>query len=205
MSGGIWMCSSPKDTRLILKVASAWFDDLSLEALLIQKIRDNDLGREMTRGDFPPSLHLQPSARARDKKPSDIFIANGFIVVSENARKVFSNFELGDVNFFAVKLYDKDKSTIIDPNLFFLNYGNAKPTFIPANSKGAEPVGATDMWHMPINPEDGDVAVASSALSGPDLWVDPACRKVFFVTEALGRAIRREKLSGFWFTKCHVV
>lgn len=130
MSGGIWMCSSPKDTRLILKVASEWFDDLSLEELLIQKIRDNDLGREMTREDFPPSVYLQKNARTRDQNPPDIFIANGFIVVSERAKRLFSIFKLGNLKLFPVKFYAKDRLKEIEAQFYFLNYGNTKKSFL---------------------------------------------------------------------------
>ena len=54
--------------------------------------------------------------------------------------------------------------------------------------------------------QDKDIAVSSSALDGPDLWMDPQMRDAFFVSHALAQALRVAKVSRpFKLRKCVVV
>lgn len=48
-------------------------------------------------------------------------------------------------------------------------------------------------WFPNFVTKDGDVAVSSTALVGPDIWTDPDVGDAFFVSDPLGKALKGEK------------
>ena len=54
--------------------------------------------------------------------------------------------------------------------------------------------------------ENGDIVVSCAALEGADLWIDPQLNAAFFLSHALGRALKAAKASkNFELYKCHLV
>ena len=69
-----------------------------------------------------------------------------------------------------------------------------------------KPYANHDIWEPPLAMQDKDIAVSSSALDGPDLWMVPQMRDAFFVSHALAQALRVAKVSRpFKLRKCVVV
>jgi hypothetical protein len=57
-----------------------------------------------------------------------------------------------------------------------------------------------------VTTKDNQVAVSADALLPPDIWVDPEFWAAFFLSEALGKALREANAhNGFFLTKCRVL
>ena len=53
---------------------------------------------------------------------------------------------------------------------------------------------------------DGDFAVSEAALAGPDIWIDVNVGGSFFLSEALGKALKKAKVDkGFMLRTCRVI
>ena len=204
MSEGVCVSFAPGRTQIWAKVTNDWRGGGPSQRM-IDLAGANDRGDVLPREAFPPRIFFQPGATERHYKRGDFFIANALPVVSGAVAEVMSQFNLGQASLHPVPVLKRDKETSIEGDWFFLNYGNVKHVFLPEQSREVRRIETTDYWTMPINPKDGDVAVTADALKGPDIWVDPRCRKVFYVSEALASAIRARKLSNHFFVKCAVV
>lgn len=204
MSDGVCLSFAPGRTQIWAKVTNDWWDEES-GARLSTLVRRNDRGDVLSREEFPPRIFAQPGANERHYKFGDFVIANALPVVSGAVAEVMSQFNLGNASLHPVPVFKRDKETLIEGDWFFLNYGNVKHVFVPEQSKEVSRIETTDYWSMPINPQDGDVAVSAEALEGPDIWVDPRCRKVFYLSQELASAIRERKLSNHFFKKCAVL
>lgn len=52
---------------------------------------------------------------------------------------------------------------------------------------------------------DGDIALSQAANEGPDIWIDPLVAYAFFVSDGLGKALKKAKaVKGFMLHKCRV-
>jgi len=54
--------------------------------------------------------------------------------------------------------------------------------------------------------EDGQIAVSTAALSGPDLWIDTQFCNAFFLSDRLAQALRAAKVSRpFGLLRCRII
>lgn len=131
------------------------------------------------------------------------------IIVSERAANVLSKFDLGAGGLLGVDVMQPDGVTPVNGKFFCLNFGAQKEAFASANSKEGHPY-IYNSSH-PLLPgwgaiKDDLVAVTSTALTGADLWTDPALMAgVFFVSGRLHAALKKENLvEAFRLYRCRI-
>lgn len=205
MPTNIWMCDSQKKLAAQSKMTCDWANLQEGRDKLIATCRANESGKALEREDFPPALYAQPHAKKRDYTFKDFFVANGLLVVSERLARLLGQFSLGNGSLFEVPLFEKDKSTPIEGKYFFLNIGNSKDAFLPDQSTHIEKLGGIDLWTIRSYQEAGNLAFSSTALSGPDIWADPRCMSVFFISERLNSEVRAKGLRGVETVECRTV
>ncbi|MGB3471342.1 MAG: hypothetical protein WBA51_11015 [Erythrobacter sp.] len=207
MSDGVWICYSLGGLESLGKVTSDWMESKDDRKLVSAVKRANSAGEAVTRDAFPPEIYGQVTAKEADYNFTDFFIANALPVVSDRLATVLRRFDLGDASLYPVPVLKKDKATPVDGDWHFLNFGNVKHAFIPEQSGGSgfEQIEGTDYWIMGGYGKHDAIAVSTDALSGPDIWVEPRCVSVFFLSNRVVSAIKAEGLTGFDVVKCKVV
>lgn len=178
MSGNVWMCSSPKELSLSAKLTNDW-RNRELRSRMIALVEANNSRERLKQEDFPPCVYGQPSATEADYDFTDLFFANGLPIVSSRLVPIFEGFELGQTSFFEVKIFKKDKATLVDGSWYFLNYGNLKSALVPEKCFGLQKIGGVDRYVTQGFPKKGDITLRNSSLLGPELWVDEICSDVF--------------------------
>lgn len=203
MSEGVWLSKILADQDLVLFFGSDIAEEN--EEAAIHGTKNNPLGEPLDQSFFPKRVW------ASDETPPgplpDLFVANGYWVVSEKAADVLRRFDLGKGALYPVAVYQKDRSTPYPGEYFAWNFGNSKTALVPDQSQNLRPFGVSGLrWNLPWTPKDGNVAVSAEALAGPDVWVDPALFKSLFVSGDLGAALKSAGLHRvFELTRCRVV
>ncbi len=207
MNGGVWMCNSLGSVEFWGEVTNPWRDEETPSQRMMDLSRANEVGEVLPREAFPPQVHGQLSAKESDYKFTDLFIANALPVVSGRLSEVLRRFDLGSASLHPVPVFKKDKEMSVEGDWYFLNFGNVKHAFIPEQSKGIgfEQIEGTELWIMGAYGKPDDIAVSSEALVGPDIWVEPRCVKVFFLSDRLASVIKDDGLTGFDLVRCKVV
>lgn len=149
------------------------------------------------------------SAVERHYKFPHLFAAGNVWVVSTAAAAVLRRFDLGAGALYPVAVMKKDRETPVDGEWLCLNFGNRKSAFLPEQSENAYSDyirNGEKGWFANATLFDGDFAVSAQALAGPDIWIDPDVGDAFFLSEALGKALKKENVDkGFFLNKCRVV
>ncbi|MEM1051263.1 MAG: DUF1629 domain-containing protein [Pseudomonadota bacterium] len=205
MAQKIWMCDTQKKLESQKKVESDWFADEAQWDKLTASRRANEAGKVLARHDFPPSIYGQASATERDYDFPDVFVVNAQLVVSDRFTEVMDAFDFGSGSLLEVPHFKKDKTTPIPGKWFFLNFGNAKNAFVPEQSERIRKIEGTEFWTIKSFQKPDNLAFNASALEGPDIWVEPKCPSVFFMSDRLYSAIRKAKLQGFTSVRCKIV
>ena len=142
-------------------------------------------------------------------KQPDIFSAGGVWAVSAACADVLRSADLGQSSLYPTKLFQHDRKTAIEGEYFCLNFGDTKEVFSRDDSPRARTPDYQDpvtYWLLPFDLKDGDIAVTSAALDGPDLWIDPKMKDAFFLSDRLVQALKAAKLTRrFGLRKCRVV
>lgn len=171
---------------------------------LIQIKQANERGELLGPDDFPGEVFGAPHALEKHYRVPDLFAAYGYWMVSEAARDVLRPFDLGQAQLKPVPVFKRDRRTPIGGNWCCLNFGNAKRMALPDQSEKIR-LGPQGRYNIPVTLADNELAVSTDALGAPDIWVDPQLWNAFFVSDALGTALRKAKVSkSFFLTKCRV-
>lgn len=173
---------------------------------LSKNVRANNHGEPLGRDAFPRQMWNQKPKPI--KQLPQIFKAASYFVLNTQAAKVFREFDLGRGALYPVEIFQKDRSTRVEGDHFCLNFGNTKSVLQWDQSPGVSPImpERTEYWGLNPVPADDSVVLSSTALSGPDLWIDPALWHTFFVSDALAQALKAAKVDGpFSLTRCKVV
>lgn len=117
-------------------------------------------------------------------------------------------FDLGGGALYPTKVHRKDRKTPIGDEWFCLNFGNVKSaldleksTFIWQSAPGT-----ASTFHTLNEARNGKLVFDSTALDGPDLWVEANLGDAFFLSEGLGLALKNAGLSRpFGLKKCKLV
>jgi hypothetical protein len=200
MSQTAWISLTPIDPNRVLFMQHAMGDD---EAITCQK-RD-DAGESLGQECYPSEIWTTEAALRDYAKLPPIFYVQSCWVVTGPTAKVLRQFDLGGGALYPVKLLKMDRSTPIDGEFFCLNIGNVKQAFLPGESRGTVPWPG-NRWHPDFVVNDDDIAVSGAALSPPDIWIDPLIVRTFFLSDALGEALRAAKIAkAFMLSSCRVV
>ena len=139
----------------------------------------------------------------------DLFVANGYCIVSGRAADVIRRFDLGQGALYPVDaVYQKDRTTRIPGDFFCWIFGNTKEAFLGEESQGIRQFGPvpTGRWTMPYVHQDDHLAVSRAALDGPDVWMDPRLFKSVFVSGRLGDALDEAGLrKAFRLFRCRLL
>ena len=182
-----------------------WDEDRIIEAK-----RRNEGGEALSAEWFPTELYAWEDAPwYRPEKLGDIFFADAYWVVSEKAASVLRQFDLGHGALYPVTIYQKNRKTPVDHQYYCINFGHVKKALLPELSPGVRPRrgrGLEGQYWPKGKVENGDIVVSCAALEGADLWIDPQLKGAFFLSHALGRALKAAKASkNFALYKCRLV
>lgn len=157
---------------------------------------------------FPDEIFATKAPRGPSHKLPHLFSDASFWVVSTAAAAVLRNFDLGAGNLYPVRVQEKDRQTPVGSGWFCLNFGNRKTGLLPQHSIRMHETyvyGGTKAWRVPKTLNDGDLAVSGAVLGGADIWIDPVVADAFFLSDALGKALKKAKLDkSFQLKSCRV-
>lgn len=207
MGGAVWVSGAMMDDRLLrLPLATDLVEQDGARA--IEALNRNDAGEPLPPDWFPRLICPSDDARRPLGQLPELFPANTFWIVSQRCADVLRRFDLGQGALHPVRVVQKDRTTPVAGHHWCLNFGNVKRCFLPAGSPRAiRNEGAlTDMWFPPFAMKDGDIAVSASASTGPDIWIDPALKMAFFVSDPLASALKAAgAATPFGFRKCRLL
>ncbi len=166
-------------------------------------------GEKLRREEFVEAAFVFDQKRWPRAK--DFFAVDGFYAVKGRLAAILKDFDLGEGELVEFPIYEADKTTRLPGPFYFLNFGSQKDCFIADETKGSRLIGrnkktGVELWGAAIEPMDGDIAVASSALEGADLWIDPKLNGKIFMSGRLHDAIEAAKLKiDFRFSKARIL
>jgi hypothetical protein len=118
-------------------------------------------------------------------------------------------FNLGRGALYPVNVLKNDRATKVGGEWFCINFGNRKSAFTPEHSfrfRHDYIRNGQKGWFPRLPYRDNDFALLSTALDGPDIWIDPDVGDAFFVSDALAKALKKAKADkGFFLSKCRVI
>ena len=139
-------------------------------------------------------------------KLPNFFNGNGYWIVSRKAADIISRFDLGDGGLYPVQILKKDRKTPVEGEFLCLNVGAQKSAFLPERSPRVSNRIPDYSWGLPDRDIDDALFVSVAALEGPDLWYDPRVYNGFFMSEALGSALKKAGMAkAFRLYRCPVV
>jgi hypothetical protein len=209
MSDYVWMSTAMGRASIMLPMTHSFADDPQQFEQARATRGKNDAGESISPEFFPDAIYGKPNATESTYKLPNIFFAGSFWVVSKAAADVLSQFDLGGGGLYPVKVFKKDRVTPVEGEWFCINFGNVKQAFLPDESANA--------WDDYIRPgikgwnpspavEDGDFVLSSSVNIGADIWIDGLVGDAFFLSAALGDALKKAKVDkGLFLTKCWIV
>ncbi|MEJ2411136.1 MAG: hypothetical protein P8Y48_18025 [Novosphingobium sp.] len=143
-------------------------------------------------------------------KTHEVFASGGIYVVRGKLADILSRFDLGEGGLVPFPVYKADLETPYPGEFFLLNFGARKNTLVPEASpnvaeRGVSPRTGQMLWKVQEWGE-GQVALSSAALEGPDLWVEEVLYNKIFMSDALAQALISAKLDKDWrLTPCTIV
>lgn len=158
---------------------------------------------------FPSEIFATKPPRGAGHKLPHLFSDASFWVVSDAAAAVLRSFDLGAGNLYPVRVLEMDRQTPVGGAWFCLNFGNRKDGLLPQHSirmYDTYVYGGAKAWMIPKKLVDGDLAVGSAVRGGADIWIDPIAADAFFVSDQLGKALKKAKLDkSFHLKSCRVL
>lgn len=90
-----------------------------------------------------------------------------------------------------------------------MNFGNKKQAFVLEKSTSVRDYYIRPRekgWVPKATVKDGDIVVSNEAYGGPDIWIDRQVGSAFFLSEALGAALKKAKADkGFFLFRRRVI
>lgn len=157
---------------------------------------------------MPKELYFEYSDKLVKNLPY-LFISGGFWFVSMEIVDTLRQFNMGEGAFYPVKVFQHDQKTPVEGTYFCWNFGNTKEAVLLEKTIGAckspYPDGDQRRSFTGIL-NDNDIAIRATAVDGPDIWLDPQFRQVFFFSDQLVQALKEMKIASiFRFKKCRIV
>jgi hypothetical protein len=207
MSDTVWISVAPGSATNMRPLKHSFSEtDQRKDAIVWGE--QNDSGESLTAEYFPSEIYGAPNAKETDYRLPDIFFAGSFWAVSKAAADVLRQFDLGDGGLYPVKVLKKDRHTPVDGEWFCINFGNTKEALLLSDSA---PMRETYVrygvkgWRPKAVLNDGDIAVSRAVDGGPDIWIDPVVANAFFLSDALGSALKKAKADkGFFLHRCRI-
>ena len=193
MTDGVWVSQVPRDSTLIEGFDSDVY--LTDEELAVDAMRRSRAGEPLPQDRFPQEMYGEYPDKKYGRQP-DLFLGGGFWIVSSEFADVLRSVNLGRSALYPVKLFQHDRKTPVEGAYFSLNIGETMQAFAAEESRDVrKPYPNVDLWKLPLNPKDDDIAVRETALRGADLWMDPHFRDGIFLSDRLVQALKAAKLT----------
>jgi hypothetical protein len=193
----------------MLRPISNCFDDGSEKGreLYTKGYRGNLAGESLPAEYFPPEIYVRKDADRNYEKLPELFFAGSYWVVSGEVADVMRKFDLGFCNLYPTKVFRKDRKTPIGDRWFCLNFGNVKRAYREGGSDSTYWIPKPETRHgAPITLRDNLLVVSNESLIGPDIWVDPQIRDIFFLSDPLAQALKAAGVArAFGLKKCRVI
>jgi hypothetical protein len=203
MTAHVWISDCRADSTLIIGMGSDFSErspDLS-EKASIMRLMSQTVPVEML-----PQMFWEKNSNRTPRKLPNFFVGNGNWIVSRKAADIISKFDLGDGGLYPVEIFQSDRKTPVEGEFLCLNVGAQKSAFLPEQSPRAFKQPDLERWTLPSAPKDDVFHVSAAALRGPDVWWDPRVRSGFFLSEALGAALKKAGMvKAFRLYRCLVV
>ena len=198
----VWVSPALNDSSLVKFFTSSLFENDGKFAA--DAMHANYRGEPQSQDRFPKSLHLRYPDKKYKSLP-DLFNAGGFWVVSSEMIRVMQEFELGRTSFYETRLFQNDRTTLIDDNYSCISFGETKSAFEPSESQRSR-LFQPNLWIVPGGLKDNEIAINESALNGVDFWIDTKLRKSLFFSNRLAQALKAAKLANrLRLKKCKMV
>jgi hypothetical protein len=208
MSDLVWLSVAMHDPRHLRPLTHSFSDSEAWMNFARDCRRRNDAGEPLGPDCFPEMIFPSEYAKGDCKSLPDLFFAGSFWAVSLRCADVLRQFDFGHGALYSVKVTQKDKVTPIgDHEWFCVNFGNVKRAFLREHSDPIQfrrAIAARPTFSSTI--EDGQCAVSSAVLEGPDIWIDPDIDRGIFLSGSLGNALRKAKCASGWgLRRCRVI
>ena len=200
----VWISTAPAHPSNLRPLRHSFSETEQLQFSI--ECGERNIGGEPLGADcFPKEIYGAPHARESNYGVPHLFFAGSYWVVSKAAADVLRQFDLGGGALYPVRFLKKDRQTPVAGEWYCLNFGNQKGVLVAGESQRLMDW-PRERWHPPFVTKDGDIAVNQAAEAGSDIWVDPKIVRCFFLSEALGKALKKVKAAnGFFLTKCRIV
>ena len=167
---------------------------------ILRRIKD---GRRVKPDEFPKLMWAERTAD--NAKRPDFFKPSGFWVVSGAVANILKKHDLGSSQVTKVKLLKTNRKDPIEGEYYNLALSEFKDTLLP-NASTALRTWPNQTWALSFEPTNDQVALASSCLTGPDLWRERQLPNAFFLSDRLVSALREAKLTRhFKLYRCRIV
>ncbi len=194
MTDHVWLSNAYMDTRIKLFVETDVNAANPENASKAQQLNNN--GAPVPAELCPSKIWASEGAADYDQMPAgsmpELFYARGHWIVSEKAAAVLRQFDLGGGALYPLRegVFGKDQKARVAGEFFTWIFGNLKRTFLPDQTANKMPFGVAGLrWNLPWKLKDGDIAVSSAALIGPDVWLDDTLFDAIFLSQPLGDAL----------------
>jgi hypothetical protein len=209
MSKAMVWASNAMINPAMLRPITHSFDDGSPEGkeLYTRGYRGNNAGESLPAKYFSPEIYVKKDANTNYEKLPHLFFAGSYWVVSGAVADVMRGFDLGGGNLYPTKVLRKDRKTPIGDEWFCLNFGNVKKAYLGGGRDPTPEISMPVIRHAaPGMLWDNALSLNATALIGPDIWVDPQIRNLFFISDALAKALKAAGVAApFGLKKCQIV
>lgn len=164
-------------------------------------------GEPVERSELPDHLFVDETRKKLPKAGlPDFFHAVSLRVVSERAKTLMEQFDLGDTRFHEVPILDKDHETPLEGRWYIFNWISSKSCFVPELTESWAASGAPETGYRARSIGKARLVVRASAAKGADIWMDPILEGALFFSDRLKRAIDAAKFrKPLPFKQCDVV
>lgn len=208
MSDTAWICTPSIYAGYARPYANS-FRDTELQKQGLEWGERNWSGEPLSAHCFPAEIFAIKATKDTVYKLPHLFSEANFWVVSDAVRDVLRNFDLGNGGLYPVKVLQVDRQTPVGGEWFCLNFGNHKNGILADQSVKMYDTyvyGGTKAWMPKATMQDGDIALAAAVIGGPDIWIDPCVADAFFLSDALGRALKKAKADkAFHMHACRII
>jgi hypothetical protein len=199
----VWVSDCREDSTLIIAMKSD-LSERSLESSAKASLMSL-LGQTVPFDLLPQKFWEKPKYPLPRRLPN-FFVGNGNWIVSWKAADIIARFDLGDGGLYPVEIFQSDRTTPVEGEFLCLNVGAQKSAFLPERSPRALKQPGLEDWTLPGAQKDDVFHVSTAANDGPDVWWDPRVRSGFFVSQALGDALKKARMAkAFRLYRCPVV
>ncbi|MBI1385618.1 MAG: hypothetical protein GC150_11975 [Rhizobiales bacterium] len=201
----VFVSTAPSDSTLIKHLEADIVEREPEKA--IAAVRRSQVGEPLDDDMFPMKIWGDKHAKQLKRLPH-LFNANGYWCISELAKTIIETAKLGRTGIRPVSILQRDRTTSVPGRYFCLNIAETKAALAPDASQGLRrnPHAKVAIFNPPWVMGEGSFAVSRLALQGPELWLDPAAQRVFFVAGRLGTALVDSGMAqAFRLYSCRIV